>query len=97
VIVSWDLCRNFLSFTCNALEFPLLAVVNNFLSWNALDLPILFAVLNLFEARWKGKNVLSKICLTKPHSGGNRTRSSFLYSREHVPSYQKVPFARTTS
>jgi hypothetical protein len=41
VIVSWDLCRNFLSFTCNALEFPLLAVVNNFLSWNALDFPLL--------------------------------------------------------
>jgi hypothetical protein len=58
------------------------SMVNNFLSWNVLYLPILFAVLNLFEARWEGKNVSSKICLTKPHTGGNRTRSSFLYSRD---------------
>jgi hypothetical protein len=31
---------------------------------------------------WEGKIVFLKICLTKPWTGGNRTSSSFLYSRD---------------
>jgi hypothetical protein len=34
--------------------------------------------------RWEGKVVIWKICRTKPRTGGNRTRSSFLYSRDSI-------------
>jgi hypothetical protein len=36
----------------------------------------------LFEARWEGKLVKLKICVTKPPTGGNRGSSSFLDGRD---------------